>query len=220
MDLKIYVPQSLEDITLREYKKYEKIIQANKDDENSERFLNLKMLEIFCNISFEQAAGMQLVDYERILMTLYSILQEQPKLVKTFKIGSREFGFHPNLEEMTFGEFIDLDTYISDMQQMEKAMAVLYRPIINKHKDTYKIQEYLGDTLHDTMLDTPMAAVVSSILFFYDLGKDLSIAMMKSLPKEEIQLLQEQASVRGGDGINLFTVYHKEIFGGLNLLQK
>ena len=214
------VPQSLDDITLREYQKYEKIVELNKDDDKSERFVNLKMLEIFCGITFEQASGITLVDYERILTDLYTILQEEPPLVKTFKIGKREFGFHPNLEEMTFGEFIDLDTYISDMQQMQKAMSVLYRPITQKFQDKYKIQEYLGDTLHDTMLDTPMSAVVSSILFFYDLGKDLSIAMMNSLPREEVQQLLQQDSDVNGDGIKAFTQWRREILGGLRTLPK
>ena len=65
------VPQSLDDITLREYQKYEKIVELNKDDDKSERFVNLKMLEIFCGITFEQASGITLVDYERILMIVH-----------------------------------------------------------------------------------------------------------------------------------------------------
>lgn len=219
MEVKLLVPQSLDDITLREYQKYEKIVETNKGDDKSERFVSLKMLEIFCGITFEQASGITLVDYERILTDLYTILQQEPPLVRTFKIGNREFGFHPNLEEMTFGEFIDLDTYISDMQQMEKAMSVLYRPITQKVKDKYKVQEYLGDTLHETMKETPMSAVVSSILFFYNLGKDLSIAMMNSLPREEVQHLLHQDSEISGDGIRAFTAWRKEILGGLRTLR-
>ena len=87
-------------------------------------------------------------------------------------------------------EAIDLDTYISDMQQMQKAMSVLYRPITQKFQDKYKIQEYLGDTLHDTMLDTPMSAVVSSILFLR-FREDLSIAMMNLYQERKFNNCQQ-----------------------------
>ena len=135
MKIKISVPNDLSDITLEQYKRYEKIVNTNKGDEHSERFIHLKMLEIFCGMDYEHAAAMTLVDYERLVVKLYDILQREPKLVRTFQMGDTEFGFIPDLEEMTFGEFVDLDTYIHDFQSVEKAMAVLYRPIKNKRKN-------------------------------------------------------------------------------------
>lgn len=212
--VKISIPQDLSDITLREYKKYDKILNANTEDPNSERFLQLKMVEIFCGLSYEEAAGMTLVDFQRVIETLVDILQQQPKLVRTFKLGEREFGFIPNLEEMTFGEYIDLDTYIGKIQEIEKAMAVLYRPIQKKVGDKYTIQAYEGDLLHETLLDMPMDAVVSSIVFFYHLGIDLSSVMMSYLPKEEIPE-QLTGLVRSGVGINNFTQFQREILGDL-----
>ena len=47
MEVEINIPQSLDDITLKQYKEYEKIIESNKGDKNSERFIYLKMIEIF-----------------------------------------------------------------------------------------------------------------------------------------------------------------------------
>ena len=213
MEIKLQVPTSLADITLREYKKYERIIKTNSEDENSERFVNLKMLEIFCGIKYEQGAGMSLVDYERIVVQLYDILNQTPKLVRRFYLGKREFGFIPNLEEMTFGEYVDLDTYIHDMSQIEKAMSVLYRPITNKHKDKYTIQKYEGDLLHETLLDMPMDAVVSSILFFYNLGIDLSSNMMDFLVDRQWNSLTADPANSSLDGVGMeqFTSSLKEI---------
>ena len=37
-----------------------------------------------------------------------------------------EYGFIPNLDDMSFGEYVDLDTYIGDWQNIHRAMAVLY----------------------------------------------------------------------------------------------
>lgn len=218
MEIKISVPTTLGDITLDQYKRYEKILIANQEAENSERFINLKMVEIFCGITYEQASAMKLVDYQRIVEQVYNVLQDTPKLVTRFKMGDTEFGFIPNLEEMTFGEYIDLDTYIHDMTQVEKAMAVLYRPIKQKFKDRYLIDEYKGDLFHDAMLNMPMDAVVSSILFFYHLGIDLSNAMMNSLEgKEAVQQAELQGLAKSGVGINPYMDLHREIYGDLKI---
>ena len=218
MKVKLSMPEHLGDITLRQYKRYDRIINTNKEDANSERFVQTKMVEIFCGLTYEQAAAMKLIDFNRVVTELYDILIQQPKLVQTFKMGDREFGFIPNLEEMTFGEYIDLDTYITKMQEMEKAMSVLYRPITQKIKDKYIIQEYQGDLLHDEMLNMPMDAVVSSIVFFYDLGIELSNVMMNYTNNPQLKAYQQQLmdSQKSGGGFNPYTHWHTEILGDLN----
>lgn len=212
------MPEHLGDITLRQYKRYDRIINTNKEDANSERFVQTKMVEIFCGLTYEQAAAMKLIDFNRVVTELYDILIQQPKLVQTFKMGDREFGFIPNLEEMTFGEYIDLDTYITKMQEMEKAMSVLYRPITQKIKDKYIIQEYQGDLLHNEMLNMPMDAVVSSIVFFYNLGIELSNVMMNYTNNPQLKAYQQQLmdSQKSGGGFNPYTHWHTEILGDLN----
>lgn len=218
MEIKISVPTKLSDITLRQYRKYENIIKANEDDENSERFVNLKMVEVFCGITYEQASGMLLNDFTDIVSTLYAMLQETPKLVTRFKIGAVEFGFIPSLEDITFGEYIDLDTYINDMDNIEKAMAVLYRPIQYSKGDRYTILPYEGDLMYETMLETPMDAVVSSTLFFYNLGIDLSSVMMNySQGTEKAQQRQSQDLEKSGGGINHYTHSLKEILDELKI---
>jgi hypothetical protein len=219
MELKITVPTSLSDITLEQYKKYENVLKSNETEDQASRFVNLKMLEIFCGITYEHAAAMSLLDYESIVTQLYEVLQEKPKLVQKFKMGDSTFGFIPNLEEITFGEYIDLDTYIHDMDNIEKAMAVLYRPIVNQLKDKYTIQEYKGDLFHQAMLKMPMDAVVGSIIFFYNLGSELSIVMMNSLQDQEVEQLTQQDLAESGDGTLISTNSLKEILDDLKKSQ-
>ena len=45
-----------------------------------------------------------------------------------------EFGFIPKLDNISLGEFVDLDSYMSDWDNMHKAMAVLYRPVTFRKK--------------------------------------------------------------------------------------
>ena len=160
MNVKIKIPTSLKDITLRQYKKFLKI-QENEKDLN---FLNAKMIEIFCNIELGNVMLLKVQDSNEITTILTDLFEEKPKLVTDFQIGKVKYGFHPELDDLTLGEYIDLDTFIGDWDNIEKAMNVLYRPILAKIKDKYSIEEYkLGKEVE--LLDMPMDAVISSVFF-------------------------------------------------------
>ena len=128
-----------------------------------------------------------------------------------------DYGFIPDLENMTFGEYVDLDTFIGDYENMHKAMGVLYRPITQRYKDKYLIEEYSGDD-SDKMKDMPMDAVLSSILFFYHLGMELSKTMLNYLQEEETQTIVQQLNLeKNGDGINQFSDSLKVILQDLKI---
>jgi hypothetical protein len=95
-------------------------------------------------------------------------------------------------------------------------MAVLYRPIKVKDKDRYLIEDYKGEETN-IMKDMPMDAVLSSILFFYNLGMDLSKAMLNSLEEEEINIVQQQISEENMDGFSRFGDYVKGILDDLKI---
>lgn len=200
MKLNITVPNNLSEITLRQYKHFLKI-QKNVDDEN---FLNAKIIEIFCNIDLKNVMRLKMEDSNTIVNTLTEMFEQKPKLVKSFKLNKVNYGFHPQLDDLTLGEYIDLDTFIGDWENIEKAMAVLYRPIVNKIKDKYIIEEYKLEKDQE-ILDMPMNAVLSSIFFLWNLGVDLSEAMMNYLDKEEGQVLTQHQTLQiNGGGTTQF----------------
>jgi hypothetical protein len=219
MEYEIRIPTELKDITLMQYKAYEKVIQANVNDQYSEKFINTKMLEIFCNIPYEYANKMKLNDFVEIVDKINAMLMLKPDLVQSFKMGDSEFGFIPNLEEMTFGEYIDLDSNIGDPERIEYVMAVLYRPIKQRVGERYSIKEYEPELLREAMLNMPMDAVVSSILFFWNLGIDCTNAMMNFLsPKEQGLIRQQQEDLlTSGVGHSQFTNSLKTILHDLKL---
>ena len=207
MKLNIVIPTSLKEITLRQYKKFLKIEKSEKDD----RLLNAKMIEIFCNTKLEAVMLLKFNDTEQISSMISELFNDKPALVTRFKINNKEYGFHPQLDDLTLGEYVDLDTFIGDWDNIEKAMSVLYRPIIAKLKGKYTISEYeIGK--EDELLDMPMDAVLSSIFFFWNLGLELSTTITNYLEGEN----QNQALTRflnsqeNGDGINQFTDLLKE----------
>ena len=206
MKLEVYIPDTLSEITLGQYQKYLKI-QSQNEDEN---FLAMKMIEIFCGLRGDTILAMKAKSIRDITTVLTQMFQEKPQLVKHFDMGGESYGFIPNLQDMSFGEYIDLDTFIGDMENIHKAMAVLYRPIKQRHKHQYLIEDYKAEDTN-IMKDMPMDAVLSSILFFYNLGMDLSKAMLNSLEEEETSLLQQEILGKNGDGIKLFLDSLKEI---------
>jgi len=212
MKVEVYIPDTLSEITLGQYQKYLKI-QSENEDEN---FLAMKMIEIFCGLRGDTILAMKAKSIKDITTILSNMFNEKPQLVKEFKMNGRTYGFIPKLEDMSFGEYIDLDTYIGDMDNLHRAMAVLYRPIKQKYDEKYLIEDYQGEE-SDIMKSMPMDAVLSSILFFYHLGMDLSQAMMSYLEEEEMDLVQQQILGENGDGINHFSASLREILGDLKI---
>ena len=206
MKLNITIPTNLNEITLRQYKHFLKI-QENVDDE---KFLNAKIIEIFCKIKLEDVMRLNFNDSELIVTTLTEMFESKPKLVTNFNMGKVEYGFHPELDDLTLGEYIDLDTFIGDWKNIEKAMSVLYRPVISKLKGKYLIEDYAVGK-EERLLDMPMDAVLSSIFFLWNLGLDLSETMMSYLDKDQTQALTQYLSSQpNGDGITQFTHLLKE----------
>ena len=213
VDLKIRVPQELSAIKLEQYQRYLAIAKNVDENDKENEFLNLKALEIFCGLSLKDSYNLPVNTFESVLVQLSNCFKEESDLVRRFKmIGSdgvtAEFGMIPELDKMTFGEYIDLESYITDWDNMHKAMAVLYRPIIGGKKELYQIEPYEGsERWSSVMKDAPVNVALGAIVFFYRLGTKLSRYTMNSLLEEETQkgnTALKQALEESGVGINQY----------------
>ena len=219
MKLKITVPNKLSEINLLQYQKFLSIAKDNEDTE----FLHQKMVQIFCGIDLKEVAQIKYKDVAEITTTISNMFNVNHIFIKRFKLGGIEFGFIPNLDEMTFGEYSDLDTYITDWDNMHKAMAVLYRPITKKGlNNTYDIEEYKGSaTYSDVMKHIPLDICFGANVFFYSLGNDLLKATIHYLENnKEIQdILQHQTLELNGVGTVQSMLLLKETLTDLTKLQ-
>lgn len=200
MNVDIQIPTSLDEITLGQYQEYLKVVDQNKDEE----FIAQKMISIFCNIKMSYVQMIKYSDAVAIIESLTKMFENKPKLVQRFKLSDMEFGFISNLEDMSFGEYIDLETTIGNWETMNKAMAVMYRPVIKTKKEQYEIAKYTGtEALEEAMKFAPMSAVFGSMLFFWNLSNDLLMATMDYLKEEvtEMTTLQKHNLEQNGDGI-------------------
>jgi hypothetical protein len=199
MKIDIIVPEGLFDITLEQYQKF---LQVNSEDE---LFLAQKCVEIFCNVPLIIVSKMSYKDVKNFANRVLSYFQDKPQLRKIHTIDDVEFGFIPNLEEISLGEYVDIDETINDWQKIHTTMAVLYRPIKSKRKDKYNIEEYEGTSdTENQMKRLTMDVVLGALFFFYHLGIELSIALTPFLQQmENTTSRQVQTSEGSGDGIAL-----------------
>ena len=213
MKANINVPTELNEITLKQYQKFLKV----QDSKQNNTFLQTKMIEIFCNVKMQDALNIKLSDADRIASLISTMFEQKPDLVKSFWLNNVEYGFVPDLDEITLGEYIDLDTYMGEWDKIEIAMNVLYRPIKQKLGEKYLIEEYDPDT-KDKLINMPMDAVFGSIIFFYHLGIELSQTMMNYLENEGGNLqVQGLDFLKNGDGIQAFTDSLQEILHELKI---
>ena len=201
MKIEINVPTSLNEVTLGQYQKYLKIAENNSDG----NFLDAKMIEIFCGIPLSDSYKLKMSSASAIVDILSELINQTPKHTERFQMNGIEYGFIPDLDEMSLGEYIDLDNNVSSWEQMHLAMNVLYRPIKTSKLGKYNIEEY--DVKNpEAMKDMPLGAAIGSVFFFYNLGIELSKhIVLYSNNQQEMEGIQSQlTSISDMDGIPQF----------------
>jgi len=214
MQLQITIPTSLNEITLDQYQRFVSIMENNPESD----FVQQKMIEIFCNVPLKLVPTIPLKEVNEIIALLNEMFNAEYKLKPIFKLGNTNFGFIPNLDEISLGEFSDLDNYFGKWDKMHNAMAVLYRPIVEKYKDKYNIEDYNGSVTYcDVMKHMPMDVVMGAMVFFYNLSSELMISSLNYLEQNpRVQAMIDKHNLeRNGDGIHLSMLYLKEMLEDL-----
>ena len=199
MKLTLNIPESLKEINLNQYQQWLKIAEG----EEMTDFIKQKMIEIFCGVNLKQVLQIKATDIESIVNDLNNLFKQDVKLTDRFKLDGLEFGFIPKLDDMSFGEYVDLDTYLADWQQMDKAMSVLFRPVTFTKKNKYLIEEYESATKYN-LKEMTLDIVFGSLVFFYNLRNELQKHILSYLANQtEITLPPEtKASLLSGVGIS------------------
>ena len=210
MKLTLNIPETLSEVTLDQYQRWLKVADGKELD----NFLQQKMIEIFCGITLKQVLMIKAKDIEAIVADISKLFEtKDSKFIERFSYNDQEFGFVPELSEMTFGEYVDLDNYLADWQLMHKAMGVLFRPITYKKKNQYLIEEYETADKYN-MKQMTLDVVFGSIVFFYHLRNELQKHILNYLANQtEVPISQElRTSLRNGAGINLSMDLHRATY--------
>ena len=167
---------SWEEVTLE---KWLKLIDFQKGTKSKEAEETIAALSTIPKDLIKQ---LELKDVAVIMSKLSELQAKQnSSLKRVIEVEGKRYGFHPNLEEITLGEYADIETFIkNDIEKnMPEVMAILYRPIVNEENDVYTIEAYDGDISIRAEQMKKMSAeqVQSALLFFYNLGKELSMTL-------------------------------------------
>tara|TARA_R110000782_G_scaffold11759_2_gene35588 strand:+ start:229 stop:948 length:720 start_codon:yes stop_codon:yes gene_type:complete len=215
MQVEITAPTKLNEISLSTYQKFAAIDAGSDQD-----FIARKMLSIFCNV--EDILKVSFKDVANISRSIDNVLKQPTSLQKTFDYKGTRFGFIPNIEDLTFGEFIDLDNFL-DWPNMHKAMAVLYRPVTKQAGDLYDIEEYKGSAKYsDLMKGIPLDIVLGAMVFFWTLKNDLlkdSVRSLNQTAKRAQSLPNADNLPQGMDGLQRLIDSQTEILQSKTRLQ-
>ena len=194
MEVKLSIPTTLNEITLGQYQEFSKL------DITKESEVQSKMIEIFCKVPTNVVRSMKAKDITDICTIINNMFDVEHQMLNRFDLNGVKYGFIPDLENMSFGEYVDLDTFMGDNDNLHRAMNVLYRPIDLLQGQRYTLKEYDPD-INEEAKNYPLDACFGAMVFFYDLGKDLSTVILNSSSKQNEQnLAQYLGSLQNGDG--------------------
>mgnify|MGYP001799999795 CR=1 FL=1 len=184
----ITIPTDLKDITLDQYQRFLRVVEGNED----ETFIRQKMVQIFCTVPLNEVDSISMGDFREITNTIAQTLEQEPKLVQKFQLGDKKYGFIPDLDKISLGEYIDLDNSLGDWSKMVASMSVLYRPITKEKGKKYEIEPYKAEE-NPYLASMPLDAVISSMLFFWILSNDLlNYTLKSSLKAAKTKEIQER----------------------------
>ena len=181
---------SWEDVTLEKWLQLIDFETGSKTEEATETIAALS------NIPKQLVKELALKDVAVLMSKIAELQQKQDtNLKKIIEIEGIEYGFHPDLDSITLGEYADLETFIKNgvENHLAELMAVLYRPVKLKKNDIYIIDAYDGNIRLRTEEMKKMSAqqVQAALFFFYNFAKELSV-ILPSFLMEQLKEMQTQ----------------------------
>lgn len=171
----------------------------------SDQYFAAKLINIVTGAEIEDLLENDYQNIELIASYILSLLpQERPPFIDRFTIDGVDYGFFPDWKELTYAEYVDMDTISTKksdevLDLLHVLAAVMYRPIVEeKGKHEFKIEKYDTETVKDRSELFKKKMDVSIILgaqfFFINFGKKyLSYSQISSITKltmwEKIKLL-------------------------------
>jgi len=200
MKVKVTLPENNSDITLLQFQKYEKL--TRKKGLTSREF-TARVVSIFSNLDYHSLDGVKLTDYEDIVSQITTALNTEVKFQNRFYLDGVEYGFIPNLNDITTAEYVDLVEYGTEPETLNKVMAILFRRISNEDAfGNYRIEKYSGTALSgEVMKQATMNIVNGALVFFSSLSKELRIAIQKYTSEVIAREIKHQDTLKNGVGM-------------------
>lgn len=170
--MKLTIPTELSEITLGQLQSISVI--EGSDLEATER--QKKIVSLLTGVDRNTIDLFRLSDLQHVYEKLLYLSKQDNRLTKFVTIDGVKYGFHPNLSNISTGEFADLDSLCQDFNEnLHLIMSVLYRPVILEKLGKYQIKPYEGEIEERGELfknKMPANIVNGALVFFWTLGND------------------------------------------------
>ena len=198
--MKLQIPTDLSEITLGQLQSLTKL----EASELNELELQKRTLELLTDIDRATIDQIKLNDLIEVYGKLLGLTKMSEELNQFVTIDNVKYGFHPNLSEMSTGEFADLDTLCKDLNDnLHLIIAILYRPVVKEAHGKYSIEAYDGELeARGRVFKKKLKANVvnSALVFFWTIGKDYLNASLTSLV-EGVEMSSNKTLEKSGVGI-------------------
>lgn len=190
--MELRLPHRWSDLTLGE-------LQVMMTSEN-----HLERISICTGQSVEKLRTMPQKLIEAATAHLDQLLtQETARFEKVLEIGGKRFGFVPDWDAFTAGEWIDLEAYLEDFwKNAHKVMAVLFREVTYELGEKYEVKKYTAKEDASLFEEMPADLVSGTLLFFWTTRNELLHDMKSSLLEVAGAAIQ---SAKSGAGITSST---------------
>ena len=204
--MKLKLPENYDEITVGQYRQMWTAIQDNHDETTTAR----RVVEILGNLEPGTLSNADYADLNTATAALRWIMDEPDPFALEMPLHQRvylegmEYGFIPDWSKLTVAEYADLETFCHRglFDYLEKAMAVMYRPIVQEGLDMYEIETYEPSKQREqVMSDCPMSVCVSAMVFFCAIQKELATTMQRSSkPRGRTMMRRLISFMRSGAG--------------------
>lgn len=200
--VEIKVPKDWSAVTLRQYLKLKKDMDAYKDEPEA---VIACLFHHLCKFPVDYVQKLDITTYNAIVNDITSFMQKvELPLQRQIDIDGVQYGFEPNLSTMAYGAYVDISKYktLEINDKWAEIMAILYRPVMKTTGLLYDIQPYNGYIDSELFLDVTMDVHFGAIFFFKTLLKDLLSSTLSSLT-EEMKMEANMQSIleRSGEAI-------------------
>jgi hypothetical protein len=209
--MEITIPTHLSEVPLY------KMVEYNSLPHLEENERAIKAVSIFLGLTNKETARLPLKVLNKAIEHIKNILSESPELQPTFEYKGVKYGFVPNLDDLTTGEFIDIETYQKEPKDTYKVLSVLYRSITKEGQgNRYLIAPYKGE-INEAFREMPSDVAFGALLFFWRLEIDLLTYTLKSLDKKTVDQMKTNLA-KNGVGWGSYTSSLEEMLLNLDKL--
>lgn len=186
--MELRLPANYSDLTLRHLQ----VLETTEDP--------IKRVQVVTGKPFAELRKMPQALIVEASAHIDSLLaREVSKHERIITLNGVEYGFIPDWEAFSAGEWIDMETYTKDFwKTAHKAMSILYRPITQKWGDKYSIEKYTAKEDAEPFLEMPAPAVSGALLFFWTTEQELLSTLKYSLTEKALEVIH---SIPNGSGI-------------------